>query len=498
MVQKFYKFIKDDMSVKCFWIFFYLCLIFLSAWRFTNWFDTDMYWIIATGREILDQGIFHDNVFTIIENADIVVQQWLYAVIVSFIFDTFGNIGMMIFNGFIYLSMISLMILLLHKCYHVNLHISSIVAFITGFFYSYSNARPEMFTICLLLLQCYFVEMYLQTNLKRYLYFLPLCTLLEINGHGSLWIIHFVLLLPYFVPFFNSRFIKNGAVSVRPFIVPMLGMISSLFINPYGVDMILMILRFFKGSRNATIAVVEMLSPSFFSDIGAILLFLFFVLVVAVQYKQISSCQLFMVLGLGFLCILNIRNIIFLPIIVVYLFGYLLCYQSFHLTQINLPKGFAIVFLIGLFGCGYICYCNYKSFENFDKGILNGGVYSDITNYLDVNADKTVRVFTNFNDGGYLEYKGYQCFIDARYEVYLDEIGHVGDYISKFVAITSGYDEKTYSYVTSDDMSAFVDEYAFDYCIATPGAFEMYLGCNPNWNCVVESGVVRLYERVSY
>lgn len=45
--------------------------------------DGDVYFMIATGREIIKNGIPSKNPFTFINDLDIIIQQWPLAIILS-------------------------------------------------------------------------------------------------------------------------------------------------------------------------------------------------------------------------------------------------------------------------------------------------------------------------------------------------------------------------------------------------------------------------------
>ena len=76
-------------------------LFFLSVFLFAafiikiKYFDSDTFFIIATGREMSKHGILYTNPFTEMEGLKIVVQQWLWCYIVYFFYNTFNNLGLM-------------------------------------------------------------------------------------------------------------------------------------------------------------------------------------------------------------------------------------------------------------------------------------------------------------------------------------------------------------------------------------------------------------------
>lgn len=99
-IAKIKAFGTKPISEKLFYVLFLMIPIFYLMERIVcSVYDSDMYFIIATGREILENGIPHTNVWTIDPGQGIVVQQWLYAVILALV-DKAGYAGFSAFIAF--------------------------------------------------------------------------------------------------------------------------------------------------------------------------------------------------------------------------------------------------------------------------------------------------------------------------------------------------------------------------------------------------------------
>ena len=61
-----------------------------------GYMDTDSYFILAEGRDILENGIKYTNSFTVVDGLDIVVQQWLWCVLIYCIYSVLGNLGLIL------------------------------------------------------------------------------------------------------------------------------------------------------------------------------------------------------------------------------------------------------------------------------------------------------------------------------------------------------------------------------------------------------------------
>ena len=88
---------EKPLNEKLFFVLFAIIPIFYLLERLVcSVYDSDMYFLIATGREILENGIPHTNVWTIDSSSGIIVQQWLYDVILAIV-DKAGYVGFSLF-----------------------------------------------------------------------------------------------------------------------------------------------------------------------------------------------------------------------------------------------------------------------------------------------------------------------------------------------------------------------------------------------------------------
>ena len=69
-------------------------LLGICIFAYTNFFDNDGYFLIATGKEIVENGIPKFNPFFLEKGYQIVVQQWLWDVCLYQIQQWFGNYGL--------------------------------------------------------------------------------------------------------------------------------------------------------------------------------------------------------------------------------------------------------------------------------------------------------------------------------------------------------------------------------------------------------------------
>lgn len=164
------------------------------------------------------------------------------------------------------------------------------------------------------------LEKYRETSNHRYLYVLPMLTLLQVNFHGMFYPVNFVFLLPYLVPanklMLSKTRIIDDNMKIKPFIIPVCLMVLSLFVNPYGSEMVK--LPFYALSM-PDVGIME-LSKVTLTEGGLILAAI--AIATAFVYKKgnLSSTSLYFSVGICVMYAYSVRNLMFLPVIMAFLF----------------------------------------------------------------------------------------------------------------------------------------------------------------------------------
>ena len=74
-----------------------IVLLLLIPTLMSKPFDNDSWWLINTGEYIVENGVPTIEPFTIHENLTFYAQQWLFDIIIYFIFNAFGFLGITVF-----------------------------------------------------------------------------------------------------------------------------------------------------------------------------------------------------------------------------------------------------------------------------------------------------------------------------------------------------------------------------------------------------------------
>ena len=76
---------------------FFLSYTFLSN-VLQYFFDTDIYHMLSAGKAIAGQGVIKEDVFFLESGHKIVIQQWLYDLLVYEVYNNLGKIGILLFT----------------------------------------------------------------------------------------------------------------------------------------------------------------------------------------------------------------------------------------------------------------------------------------------------------------------------------------------------------------------------------------------------------------
>jgi hypothetical protein len=127
-------------------------------------------------------------------------------------------------------------------------------------------------------------------------------------------------------------------------------------------------------------------------------------------------------------------------------------------------------FILLSFGYTLILSCKYYSWKTFTS-------YFDAANYIVDNYDvENVRLFTDFDSGGFFEYMGIKCYIDGRAELYLKKFNHKKDIMDEYISLANN---------RHFDFESFLNEYHFTLLfVDTDSLFHDYLIENENYKVV--------------
>lgn len=459
--------------------------------------DNDSWYVLAEGREIVQNGVYYTDSLSMHEGLSVTVQNYGFAMIFYLLFTWLGAPG-------IYVAMLILNFVVCFLIYKIcmliserNINLSLLIMIVTDLVLAlaFVVTRAQMVSFVIFLALIYVLELYVKTNKAKYLWLAPLFSVLQINLHASLWWMLIFVVVAYIVDSIGNPKIHLQGYRSKPLLAALVGMMFAGFANPYGFNMILFILRSYGDMRFHNM-VVELHSFSPFRSIFE-----------AVIYLSIVGVMFLYIFGKKE----NVR------------IRYLLMFFGFLALGLNTIKGLSQFILVMFFPLAFLY--KHVKIERFvdakigrDALVFWGGVVSlaifaavcplvvsgvsgdpgdAIVRAVDA-IDNDVkkdggekRVYTGYagyGDGGYVEYRGYKSYMDPRGEVFLKKNNGKEDILYEYDDFINGKVSIDY----------FLEKYNFDYIIPRDENDPFYNLDHDDYEIIFnnEEECIKVYKRV--
>jgi len=468
-----------------------IILMFLPCLLIRRVLDNDTWFLLNSGRYVMEHGLPYIEPFSIHENLDFVLQQWLTDVIFWNIYDKFGENGLFLLVIVCYAVIIYLMYKLTMKVSNGNFFVSFLITLLAGILiFTYMVTRPTIFTIIIVMVELNILESYVITGKNKYLIVLPILSLMMINLHAALWPMLFVIMLPYIVSSFkfNIGIIKNKGFNNKFLLLTVSAMILIAFVNPYRLDAMTYLIRSagYPNMKN----IIEIQHPYVMNFIGAIIyIYIFLIALVYILYRNGKTKFRYFLLTTGtiFMVLISIRNVTYFGICSMFPLAYYL--KDFTLTKnvTSTKKNNKLrVVLICLIIIIIITGNYYKNIKN--NTYLEYLNLNNTIDYIFENEDiATMVLYTGFNEGSLVQFRGLPSYIDPRAEVYFKKHNNKEDIFNEYFDLKGG---KVY-------YKDILDKYGFTHLIVPNGEFlSTYLKNDSDYSAVYENDEYYLYKRL--
>lgn len=443
-----------------------------TAVVFSNAYDNDVWFLMATGREIVEHGIPYVNPFSLHEGLGIVVQQWLVCVWLYVLYEAGGFVAtalwtLALFGAFAY-SAYRLARLLRRGPGGGEwlLVVMLVVAYSMTY---YMTVRPHLLSMIAFVWIVFFLEKYRQRgalggsdatpaplcrDAAKWLVPIPLIVALHGNVQAAIAPFDLVIVGCYLVPDLLRPLHRRGRLRAialseasyarMPLLVLLVACGLALLANPYFVDGALYLVNSYGSAEYAGyIAEMSDFAPAKSFRFALVLLALLAACVCVGRRgaRHIDLPLVLLVTGTAYMAFDHVRNIWLCS-----LFCFMLIVASTRGVALGWPRRLArselacIVPLIA--GVAVACACafvNVPALQALPKNDSCTPVAA--LDYLDEReVDKQdVRVFTFFNAGGYIEWRGYKVNMDPRPEIWAPPItGEDFDYYREYVDMAQG------------------------------------------------------------
>ena len=430
---------RDDRRIKAF-LPLLLCLpCFLVQIKL----DNDIWFLLNSGRYVLQHGIPFAEPFTMHHQLSFVMQQWLSDVIYWGIYTKLGAAGLiatvfLLFGGILFLL------------YRLTLYLSSgnrvpavLTAFFAGLLLSpYMVTRPMLFTLLIFAQELYLLERFIGDKHAAFLLPLPVLSALLINLHAAMWPIQFVLLLPYAIDSFRFRCwnIEGQGYSKRALFPAIALMAAAGFANPYGIRAMTYL---FRSYGYAEINQVNEMKPANINTAIGVFIFGAFLLVGA-AYLLRRGCKtrlryVLLTLGTAVLALSSVRSFPLFAICGVFPLAYWLSDLQLPQPKKTITKGtralraaLGVLVLLGVVALVRL------EVGNSTEHAMEPASAGAVRYLLKQGAPDDMVLYTGYNDGGYAEFMGFHPYLDPRAEVFVEQNNQQSDIMSEYFQLQSG------------------------------------------------------------
>lgn len=423
--------------IKKYYHWFFLLIPTLIISKNYIYLDNDAWFLLNTGRYILNNGFFYVDPFTIHEGLSMIVQQWLTTVIFWGVFNYLGDIGF-----YIFMTVITYILLFLHyKIVNLvsNKKLLSVIftMLCSTLWIKYMTSRPQMFTYMCLLIEVFILEKYIKTNNKKILYLLPLISLLQINLHASVWPIQFLVIGTFIVNGLAPKKLKNEDFKVKPIIIAAIVMFIVGFINPYFYKSVLY-LYYSYGDTVINRYITEMQLSTFATTQVKHILILVVSLILLSNFSKKFKIEIrhyFLFCGFLIFAFMHNKSTIYFLLIALYVIAYGLKDMKLKIKNKFISKKTINKYyphLLGLVSVIALIVTPIVSYKNINN-IFYHNDYEGAMDYLLEHYDPDeVVLYADYNNGGYPEFRGVKSYIDPRAEVFLKGFNGKEDILAEF------------------------------------------------------------------
>jgi hypothetical protein len=455
-----------------------------------NCFSVDSFFLIKTGEYIINNG-FPKTEFLTIHSFPITVQNWLSSILFFFLYKVFGNYGMLLFV--VICTEIIMFLLYKISMIHCTNKINALLIMFLNCIFSVQifESRPQLLSMIFIILTVYLMEMYVTKNNKKYLYFIPLVSMIQINIHASMCMFVLAVMFCYI---FNFNFLTfeniiNRNYDKKPIIITLFISILTMLINPYGY---LNIIYIFKSmSSNLSLLSGEMQTATITNSAAFYIFGLLAVLpIVFYKYKnKIILSHLLFLIGSILISLLAVKNVLILIIASTLFFSnyfkdidtYELIKKIFGAWKVTFT--IIMILLIGyrLFNINKLNTSKYIRGTNYDN--------SEILNYCNENILKSAKIYTNQVNGTCLEFYDFKVYMDIRSEIYLKTQNKTEDILNEYLMLQYG----------RVDIDEFIGKYDFDYFVVDDNdILTDYLKKSDDFNLIFVNSEqsIGIYEKI--
>ncbi|MBA4347370.1 MAG: hypothetical protein C0413_00755 [Clostridiales bacterium] len=467
-----------------------IVLMFLPCLVVNLQLDNDIWFLLNSGRYVLQHGIPTIEPFSMHQGFSFLMQQWLSATIFWSIYSKLGAVGVIVLLLVVYAAIVFVVYRLTSLISENNLAATFLATLFTASALKpVMFTRPMIFTMLILLCELYVVERFIRSGKAAFLIPLPILSVLQINLHAAMWPMQFVILLPYMIDSFRFKlFFLEGQGFAKRYFFPAVGlMFAAGFLNPYGLDAMTYVFRSYGFAEIGM--VLEMMAPDINNGSGKFIFGVFILLLAIYMLKRKRSTRLryaLLPLGTAILALSSARSFALFAACGIFPLAYFLRDVVIPEGKIKSEKNVFrlrafLIALVVLAAGGLFVQRVFKAVQAGESPAV-----SQAMDYLVEQEEKDGMVlYTGYNDGGYAEFLGFKPYIDPRAEVFVKKNNQKADVMKEYHDLQLG--ELYYKDV--------LEKYGFTHLLISIGDILItYLPHDDTYEKIYEDDIYQIYR----
>ena len=474
----------------------YSLIIFTNLLFISKMTDSDIFFDIRSGKDLLTYGMDFQDHMSFIEGLKYTYHHFLYDLLIYPLYQL-GGIQVIFTLAFVMSSILFIIIFHFLKSKTNNKYISIITTLvITATMGSCLLPKVKIITFIILFLQ--FVDLYnLYTKGKiKYSIISIILSILLVNIHYSLWIMIPIYYLPYIaqillsfikdkfnIKLFDNKINVEKCINIKLFIITFIIILFTCLLSPYGLLPYTFIFKVRSYYFSVYNNIGEMARVTLIDRKACLLCFGYFIILL-LSKKKISASNLCYLLGLGLVGLMAVRNISFILIYYIVIITWTLFenYEfKFKFNKIKINKTIFDISMIALIIVLFTIEATSVKFFGHSEESLSSNLPNETADYIINNLDyKNVKIYNELNYGSYFAYREIPVFVDSRLEVYLGKFNGKDDIMIHYMHMEPKY---------------LIEKYQFDY-ISTQSDTDMYkYMINNNYDLIYsESDIFYLFK----
>lgn len=468
-------------------------LAIMGALVFADSYSSDIFSLMATGREILENGLPYENPFSYEAGMGIIVQQWALCILLYGLYSAGGLELLALWSTFMaVILMVSLYRLI--RLIKGDSYGGEIILVITILAFAVCMPTVDMTSgVYSLIAFCwviFFCERYRRTD--KPLWLIPLLPIIVLHTAFHMAVAPFdsVIIACFCIPDLLKPLHDRGKLTMvgfahasyrlLPLLIALGCSILGLCINPYGINGALYLtLSYGSALHGNLIASMKPLGPINFGMAGYALIIMIFLAALTLGKEGPRSIPLpFALLVLITLIIgfLHAQNLWFPAPFLAALLATGIHGWSWSLTRMKNGPGAlaytaqavigALICVVGVMAAVVVMISNVSTIAEIAKAdttaptALLDTLDDDVAERYGIGFDKDeINIFNPTTIGGYLEWRGYNAYLDSRVELWDSPINGTGE--DRY----GDYVDLMYEDSTKAARSAFITDNDFDYLL---------------------------------